>query len=712
MCWVIIVLSTLGTLVVDSHRQSRHHEILAGRDIALSGTLSLMGGQWMIACTRTGARYRLLLPSDLATPRLNNGDIMVVRGRLADVVAPTNPGAFDTQAWMKSRGVAGSVRPARLKLIHHHPTAPTSLGSLRSWFRTRIDRSFRGEKRALMLAMMLGERSELTRERSTGFRKAGLSHLLAISGLHFGIVVGMIWMVVGLITSRLSLPWAGQRVLLILMVAAGAMIYASMVGWSPSVKRAFIMLTIGLVGLLSNRRGWLMRSLTIAALFISAFDVHLWRSVGTQLSFSAVGGIAIALRWCRLLYPEDHTSMGMLYRLVSTMLVSAGAFLGTTPVLLFHMGWVPFSGLLASPPAIVLASVALASGAVAIVTPVGAGAVAAFSGSVVDGLFWLTEWTLAMDLPVLSASSPRDIALPIALFALLSIISVHGVRRYWRLVMLVLAATIIIAMSSKTYSIHVTMLDVGQGEALMFAAPGEDTIVIDTGPGPRAGRTLSHALQHAGRFTAQVMLTHGDSDHTGGLNELSTMINVTTVMGPWRGKDHDVKHRRLLGAGDQLDLPSSLRAYVLHPFAEGDDNAHSLVLMIVYGDQAILLTGDIEAEEEQRLLAAYGPMFDAKEHLILKVPHHGSATSSTSSFLDGIKPDIALASVGASNRFGHPDELVVERFAQKGVPLLTTVEQGAMRVRLRPDGASISSFHDGRWRRVHARARPHQSRAN
>lgn len=698
----------------DRHHTLRREYISAPR-LLVSGSWVLHGSSGAIETGKHGL-FRLRIPPGLAADRLHPGDKLLVLGVAVAPSIARNPGGFDEAEWMVQSGMTASIDVERIRIDHGHAGNLALRDRVRRRIEERIDALYpAGAVQALVTAMILGDRSDLDPALEDAFRSAGLMHLLAVSGLHFGSIVLLLWLLSGLVVRRVTLSTRAQQLLLSTLVLLAAATYAHLVGWSPSVLRSFLMLGVGLVCRISGRSGWLERSLLLSAWFILAFKPLLWRSVGTQLSFAAVAGIGFGLRRVRsggigLLVP-GHSLMG---KAVQSVFISATAFLGTLPVLLWHMGWVPVMALVLSPPAIVLTSVALMLAAASLLLPVAGMPVALVATQAFRLLAGMSTRVHGHDFPVLHAEGGVDVAAAMAL-AMCLVVACTEWRRFHRAMTIIGLLATVSFIWSRPVQPSLIMLDVGQGDALIFHAGKrhtdlEDglpaTLVIDTGPGHASGRTIANALARKADAKAGIVLSHGDIDHAGGLETVRTLTGATILMAPWhmdpgipRTGDSAADKTDATTRGRLLRFGPDLRGYVIHPGTEGRDNAHSLVVLIVVGRTGLLLTGDLEAAGERRLVQDYGPLFDRLETRILKVAHHGSATSSSEVFLDRYRPDVALVSAGINNRFGHPDYRVVERVERSGAIVLSTQEAGAIRVGGLGGSVSIQTHASGRWRR-------------
>ena len=667
---------------------------------------------------------QLRLPASLVLERVHHGDILQVLGTALPAQAARNPGAFDGVSWMVANGLNGVLDVNRIRIHHRHaePALPLqdvlrgtfSLDPVHAWVLHRIDGLFDTPSvRALAGAMLLGDRRLLTPQVVDNFRHAGLMHLLAVSGLHFGCVVLFSWLIAGSMVRRLALPAPTQQILLSLLVSLGSLFYATLAGWTPSVQRSFLMLIMAMGCRLRGHTHWMMRSLVISALLILCLDPAQWRAVGTHLSFAAVTGIGLALKVMGRHDSPLSTNLRLgINAVITPMLVSTAAFMGTLPVLLWHMGWVPVIALLTSPPAVAVTTATLTLAITAVIMPVGGSLAASVSSLGFKLLMGLSQKAETLSFAIIRASDSMDLLLASLPMVCLFLAST-ALRRYvkWMVVTILLGSASILVLLPR--DISMIMLDVGQGDALIIdpgrirsgpqdshdnAEDHASVWVMDTGPGERSGSLVRDALEAMGYRSINLVLSHADSDHTGGTGALEKSVHVASRSIPWNVSDSIAGAPKTLLRGDFLPLPSHMRGYVLHPFEPGRRNTHSLVILLVSGRTGILLTGDMEKEEEHQLVATYGRLFDLLNVRILKVAHHGSSTSSSHELVQRFKPHLALISAGVGNPFGHPHKDVIDRLHEAGAQTLATMDLGAIRLRHITSRPRIDCHARGTWR--------------
>ncbi len=551
---------------------------------------------------------------------------------------------------------------------------------------------------ALGQAVLLGVRDGLPDDVVEEFRDTGASHLLAISGLHVGILLG-----IGLAMSQWLLGRKGQRYLLMPLILIWA--YAMLSGMSPSATRATIMGTAYLAALGLGRPRAALPALGLAAAVMAAFDPLALMDVSFQLSFTAMAGIAVIARPMgdRLLAAmqpgaRDGANPFAAFMAHSAAMTTA-ATVATLPLVVFYFGRVSLLGI----PATMLTLPALPAVIVSHAAASGAGLVGGWLAAPFGWAAWLTSAyvTAVVDalarLPAASIETGRLAShfvwiyyavLAAAYFAFRRRLRAAeasdagrgpGHRRLdprwrWGLAGAAAAAALVwaTAMSMPDGNLHVLFADVGQGDATLVVTPNGHSVLVDGGPdGSAAARLLDSALPFWDRSVDMVVLTHPHADHARGLLEVLRRYEVARVME--RSVDHGgmvyEQWRRLAereGAvsieavgGQRFSVDGTLFEVLWPPVelpsgTSSDLNNASVVLRVSYGETSFLLAADIHADAEARLVELASVDSD-----VLKVPHHGSRTSSSAEFLDAVSPVAAVISVDAESRHGHPHPEVV-----------------------------------------------------
>jgi competence protein ComEC len=672
-------------------------------------------GEWAPA-------YGGVLVSTRFFPRFLYGDTLELVGELH---VPEAEG-FDYAEYLARRGVVSTgFFTARLEEGGGGSTWRKALVHVRDTYGHALERSFQEPHAALAKGMLLGQRADIPRDLTDDFNTAGISHLIAISGFNVMLLAGFVTACFG--------PLTGRRQAIVAAIVI-VLAYAAFTGASPSVLRATAMAVVMLVATLVGRQRSGFTAVVMAGAALVLWQPLIIADVAFQLSFAATVGIVLYAQPVRdaLLSRLSRLSQPTASFLAENLAVTTVASIAVLPIIAGSFGRL---SLVSLPANVVAGPVFVLALAGSFVTAVAA-AVEDDLGRVTAEVTYLPIATLvwigrtAAELPFASARLDGAGALESAIaYGVLAMV-VTAISRMRtaaveaqevpatrvRLppaatcagVLAVLAAvTLWQAVELENPTLRVTVLDVGQGDAILIETPAGHRILVDGGPsGPALMQALGRVLPHDARRIDLLVLSHGQDDHVTGFVELLQRYDVgATIMGPhagetaayraWRAElDRQGVPLHVTNSGDWVDLGQGIRLDVLAPddgaSERVDDlNNNSLVARLSYGEVSFLLTGDIEAEGEQRLLDSGHGL----KSTVLKLAHHGSEGSSTPALLDAVRPQIAVVSAGAENSFGHPSPTTRLRLA--GTPLLRTDLNGDLR--LETDGRSLwASIDHGR----------------
>ena len=638
-------------------------------------------------------------------PPLTEGQ--VVRGdfSLSRPLGFRNPGGFDYPGHLAREAiyVVGSGRADRLEPLT--PEDPPWTVRIRRWALATLRQNLPATSAHLLAGLLLGERTELPRNVDEAFRRAGVYHILAVSGFNVALLASTVFLALTL----LRLP---RRV-----VAASAIVvvtgYALVAGGQPSVVRAAVMGALFLLGVLIEREVNLFNSLALAGL-----GILLWRpgdlwEPGFQLSFAATLGIL----WLAPAAMAFLEARGWPKWLAASAAVSAGAQLAVTPIMLSHFNQLSLVGVLANLAVVPLAALATTLGLVALLLAV----FAEWLGRLLFESLWLILLALriashlAATLPWAMTHLPAPHwSVVAAFYAALALLPGMGRSARARLaagalIGWVLALSLWPWVRPADGRLRVTFLDVGQGDAIVVELPEGRRLLLDGGPGGErrldvGERVVAPFLWN--RATARldvVAMSHSDPDHAGGLAAVFRRFRVREFWenGIWGAGSEELQAlversgaiRRSLRQGERIRL-GSVAVTALNPPAgaltgsprgpASDENNNSLVLRLEWGAASFLFTGDLEQEGEMALLAAGQPL----RHLVLKVAHHGSRFSTTEEFLKAAQPLLAVILVGARNPFRHPAPETLDRLRRAGAHIYRTDRDGA--ILLETDGTTLT----------------------
>lgn len=607
-----------------------------------------------------------------------------------------NPHGFDYELWLWEQGLqaSGYVRagprdapPQRLAATWRHPVEQARHAVRDAIFARIADPRQAG----VLAALVVGDQGSIERADWDVFRATGVAHLMSISGLHVTMfawaaaaLVGRLWRRSG----RLCLALPAQHAALVGGIAC-ATLYAVFAGWGVPAQRTVLMLAT--VGVLRLRAGdwpwphlWLLACAAVVLL-----DPWALTQAGFWLSFVAVGVLFASGRQQELAAAlpgmRARLSSGLLGLLREQWIVTVAL----TPLSLLLFGQVSIVGLLANLLAIPWVTL--------VVTPLGLAGMAAapswtLAALAIEALAMLLR--VLADLPFATWSAPAPPLWAGAAGVAGGLLLAMRLPASLRLLGVPLLLPVLLWQAPRPPPGEFELLaaDVGQGNAVVVRTAAH-TLVYDAGPGysrdTDAGqRVLVPLLRAGGDRVDLLVLSHRDSDHTGGAAAILRMQPAAGLLASLED-EHPLRALRPLdrcAAGRQWEW-DGVRFEVLHPgpdeAASRRANASSCVLRVGNGRAHVLLAGDIERPQEAQLAAAGAQLRSD----VLLVPHHGSKTSSSDAFLDAVRPRLALVQAGYRNRFGHPAPEVLARYAARGIPVAASAHCGAARWDSREPGA-------------------------
>jgi competence protein ComEC len=644
-------------------------------------------------------RVRLDVFGGAARPEVRQGDRMKAWASLRRVTGHSNPGGEPAGLWARHEGLAALAQAKSAELVTVDPEAGP-IARARGWARRALMRFVpAGQEQSLVRAMVLGDRAGLDERTAEAFRVSGTYHVLALSGAQVALVAGL---VVALARRSGASP--------ALQAALGggmAVLYALLVGGDVPVVRASLTAVVLLAGRALDLDADLANLLGLAALVLLAHRPSNVTDVGFQLSFGATLGLVVLTPV--LVAGVPRLPIGM-EKAVGASLAAQASLL---PFLALHFHRIAPAGIVLNLLAVPLSTAVLLAGLVVLSCAGIAGLLAPLAGRVA----WLAAHALlrsgeiGLSSAALDPRMPAPSALAWCAYGAGLALLVRG-RRGRGLVLLGISTALILAGPGPRGidgRLHVTVLDVGQGDAIAVRSPRGGVLLVDAGAALEGRYDLGESVvapflwSLGGRRIDAIVLSHAHPDHVGGVPFLLRAFDVREV---WEGPapSRDRSYRRL---DEALGEAESVRRSVVRGMAEEWDgvrlrvmgpapparrprevrNDDSLVLALEYGAVRVLLTGDIERSAEDSL--------DPGSAIVLKVPHHGSRSSSSPAFVAAASPRLAIVSAGRRNPFGHPHPEVVERYRRYGALVLRTDQDGAVTVSTDGSRVWLSTFGSG-----------------
>lgn len=643
-------------------------------------------------------------------PELTAGDRWQLQVKLKRPHGMLNPGGLDYEQTLFSRGIraTGYVRNSPLNRFLSEATGLVMIHRMRQHIGQRLAPHIgEGAVAGMIRALVIGDRSHIEADQWERFRRTGTNHLVAISGLHIGIVSGLLlllgsrlWRCSARLCLRLPAQQAGAVVAII-----GAVGYAALAGFALPCVRALVMLCVVLGGMLSRRPVQPSRSLCIALLLVLVGDPLSVMLPGFWLSFGAVAVIILSVGG-RL------TTARPLFR--TLLRIQWVVALGLAPVLLllgFGVSLVsPLVNLVAVPLfSLLLVPLCLGGTLLLFLLPPLGGIVLGLAVWLGGGFQVFLAWVSAHSGPLLSLSGDPPLPLVLgALWAVLLLLLPAGIPGRWSALILLLPLLLHRPDRPPPGEAWVTMLDVGQGLSVVVQTAGH-LLLYDAGPRFPSGFDTGRAVVlpylrflGVGRVD-RIVVSNGDMDHRGGLASLLEAFPAAALSS---GEPDRLKAGRAAPcrAGERWAW-DGVWFEVLHPDSavtwRGND-ASCVLSVRSAGGASLLLTGDIERAAEESLLRRQAGRLRADA---VTVPHHGSGTSSSTPFVAATGAGYALVSAGYRNRYGFPRPEVEKRWREAGTRLLNTADSGAVMLQLAVDGGVRGPHSQRQWMRRYWRSR-------
>ena len=625
-----------------------------------------------------------------------------------------NPGGFDYESWLfQNRLRATGYVVDDKDNIRLRPAAGFNPDSLRFALREKIREALPHDPLAALIpALAVGDRSALSDAQWEALTVTGTNHLIAISGLHIGLVAGMAYLLMLKVWGLLQVFAPGRLGSIPAIRAAAlcamsaALFYALLAGFSLPTQRALVMLWVYFGMKLYDRTvpsGDVLGMALLAALVLDPFAPM---AASFWLSFGAVAVIFYGISYRVHLHRRRLWEWGRVQYIVT---------LGLTPALALYYQQVPVFSLFANLFAVPWVSFVLIplvfGGCLLLLVQVDVLLKLALAS--LHALWWALEFFAGWEFQLIPVARPGLLTLALVSAGVLILLLPRGSAARW-LGLIWLAPLFFPAKPGPAFGAAVmTVLDVGQGLAVVVRTLNH-SLLYDAGPSYASGFNTGSAVvlpflrnSDIGKLDLLVQ-SHGDNDHIGGLQGVLGEVPIAGVIS---SVPDMVPHPQVRDCrAGQAWRWDGVQFLVLHP-APGINmsaNDRSCVVQVRARNLTLLLSGDIEKAAERSLLRRYGAGLKSD---VLVVPHHGSKTSSTRDFTRAVAPDVAIFPVGYRNRFGLPNRDVVARYRDQGARLLSTAESGAIGVGATGAGITVTEHREKQrrfWHTLQKEAGPRQ----
>ena len=621
------------------------------------------------------------------------GDRITASGVFELPSARRNPNCFDYRLYLRSTGVSATFYQEILYLEtkDDEKTLHGYLEKKKRIFMQMVSSAADEETAAMLQGILFGEKQNLEEGVLEAFQKNGTAHLLAVSGLHVGILYGF-----------LCFLWRWKKGwIFFCVIACLSICYAMLADFSPSVVRAVVMIDLHTFALITNRR-YDLRSAAFAVILISLTrnPMQLFHT-GFQMSFLAVLSLSVVLPFVQRFF-------------TGALAGSVAVQTGLLPYTIYHFNYVSLSSVLINVPMIALAGILVPMGIGTMLLQFAGIPGAAAGCKLLSGLCavlqYLNQMTCIDGVTVFAVTSPSRTLMALYYLGLLFLLSEDGrllfLRKQWKRIISCILTVVVAALffggitRSGFEQARITFVDVGQGDCMHVKTAEGYQLMIDGGGSLRYNigkKTLKpYLLKNGIRFIDAAFVTHLHTDHYKGIAELCRegMVRRLVLYEGNRVREEEILRETGLKAeqvqylhqGQTVKFGSDTEIQVLWPErkdsaayeklkeAETDENQISLILKVTTGGVSFLVTGDIDAACEKQLAKRYERELQVD---ILKAAHHGSKYSSSEVFLEQSSPCSIVFQVGKNN-YGHPAQEVLDACKTRGITVFRNDEQGAV----------------------------------
>jgi competence protein ComEC len=646
-------------------------------------------------------RIRAVLnPEDHPIPKsLQLGNSIIFSATVYPLEEKRNPSQFNYKQYLASQGIYTQVGIQRIEHLSSPPGQILTWSTMRRHILAAIDSNFSQKTASLAKALLIGYKNELERHEKISFSRAGLSHIMAVSGLHVGFILAPFWIMIPFFW---TLRYGKEMGLMLLM---GILyFYAGLTDFSASVTRASLVGIFLAYGKLFHKVRNSKNLTAVAALLILLIKPSDLFSIGFQLSFCAVYVILLTAPVIQHWLPNS-IRFGWIGKPIMIIVISLIVQVGLFPLLAYYFGEFSLIGPLANAFVIPFLGIAVPFALLLLLLAFILPELALLLNTPIDlflsWLNWFVDVAAGLPWSWIQVHIGSILFFGIWIAAIFFVASLPISKLRWKVLAILLLFLSLdqgnkVIQKLKPATLQLTFFDVGQGDAALISTPNGKHFLIDAGRWQPDYNSATYVIiphlkeQNIEKLDA-VFLSHPHADHIGGILELIGTIPIDTIYNSGASYDsqlyqsyhREAVHHQIpivsLTAGDQVSIDPAIRLFVYGPkdqSAGSNVNNHSLILELIYGKTEFLFMGDAEKAQENLLTDIFPELADTN---FLKVGHHGSKTSSTSRFLQIATPERGVVSLDKQNRFEHPHKQATQRLHKYINDIHFTSLEGAAR---------------------------------
>ena len=693
---LIFILFTIGILVTLSSKSGL--ETYLNKRIECSGTVD------RVIKTSTNAKYVIkvnsinknhiniekIMLNIVSNKDLNLGDKIYFNGVLKEPMANTNPKLFNYKLNLMSQRIytTMTIKDYQIRVISSNPSLKYRI---KANFKKNVENLFNQhlskDNSQIITSIILGESSYIDEDTLSLYRELGLAHILAVSGLHIGIITGFLIF----IFSRLGI----KRKINICLSLSIMWIYGFLIGYPPSILRASIMFSVLFYSSIIHEPYNSINTLSVGCLILLLINPYYLFNIGFQLSFIAAFSIVYFTPYIkRLFYPYNSK---VFVTIAALFAVNIGLF----PVQAYYFNRVGLLTILANLILVPIFSISLILGLIMVVFFYTIPFMNIILGPILNIILFFQNFILKI-IPniTLKIFSPGLIQIVLyfsLIIMILKIVNIENFEKHFKSAILVYIIFFTIVNSISFYmdkSIELHFIDVGQGDSILIRTQNGDYL-MDTGGSPIENSfdiskniTLPYLEKLGVNRLKAIFISHFHDDHSQGVPLLAANLKVDNIVGSYIPKDYQLPIV-VLKQYDEIMLDKNTKLTIIWPntINSNNENNISLVALLTYFNRSVLFTGDIEREVEPLVADMLN-----RDIEILKIPHHGSSTSSTDYFLNKLRPAVGIISVGRNNLYNHPSSEVVTRYEEIDSQIYRTDKNGLVKINFNKEEYNIETF--------------------
>ncbi len=650
--------------------------------------------------------------------KLKYGDLIEINGEYGIPNEARNYKGFNYREYLKTKKTYGSIKVDKnqIKVIEDNKLNLILILSnkIRNYIINKSNNLLPKETSSLLVGILIGDKTEISEDIIENFKISNLFHMLSVSGAHTSyIILGITYI---LTQSKVSKRWIQLLTIFILFL------FMFITNFTASVTRACLMSIIILFSNLLYRKPDTSTIISVSLLAILILNPYAINEIGLQLSYLGTIGIILFNENVEKLLNKIKVNT----KITKLLSVTLSAQIMIMPIMAYKFNSISLtffiSNILASP----FLGISIIMGFIVILVSLISFSLAKMLAVLLnlslEALIFISEFTAKLPLSNIVIKTPYVFTILLIYCLALTlnyIYSIYNSKEFLRLFqkqilkkvnkanikkILIIISSISITFNFISFSyslipkdLKIYFIDVGQGDSCLIITPNNKKILIDGGEG-KPEVLLSYLLDRRIKTLDYIMISHFDSDHCNGLIEVIEKLNIKNILiskqayfcDEYRNIANIINSKKIkvtfIKQGDRLNIDKNIKLDIFYPSKEleyEDLNNNSVVAKLTYNSFSILFTGDIEKSEED-LLDKYKS--EELESNILKIAHHGSKTSSSKDFLEAAKPKIALIGVGENNKFGHPNNGVLERLKSVNCRIYRTDEMGEIEIRINEKG--------------------------